>query len=67
MWTHSIYVFSCVCGRKLRTATGGAFRCPDCGRLLVVDWRPAAVEDAEADRSEGGLPVVSAFGKNDPV
>jgi hypothetical protein len=47
---------------------GGTFRCPDCDRLLVVDWKAAAVEGVEAEAgAEGGLPAISASPKDDHI
>jgi DNA-directed RNA polymerase subunit RPC12/RpoP len=41
MPTHSIYEFTCICGRNFQTDDPSDIRCPDCGRALVLEWRPA--------------------------
>jgi len=40
MPTHSIYEFTCLCGRNFQTDDPSEIRCPDCGRALVLEWRP---------------------------
>ncbi len=35
---NSVYCLSCVCGREFQKERQETFRCPDCGRLLVMDW-----------------------------
>ena len=39
----SVFIFSCLCGREFQKEQKEAFHCPDCGRLLVLEWH---VEDA---------------------
>jgi DNA-directed RNA polymerase subunit RPC12/RpoP len=36
----SAFFFSCLCGHEFQTEHKGTFQCPDCGRLLVIEWRP---------------------------
>jgi hypothetical protein len=45
----SVFIFSCVCGCEFQKEGKEAFHCPDCGRLLVLDWR---AEDGAAGSSE---------------
>jgi DNA-directed RNA polymerase subunit RPC12/RpoP len=47
----SAFFFSCICGRAFQKEERETFRCPDCGRLLVLDWRP----ETEAPRTEPAL------------
>lgn len=35
---NSVYCFSCLCGREFQKERQETFRCPDCGRLLVMEW-----------------------------
>jgi DNA-directed RNA polymerase subunit RPC12/RpoP len=35
----SVFVFSCICGYKFQKEEKEEFRCPECGRLLVLEWR----------------------------
>ena len=34
----SVFIFACLCGRQFQKEEKEAFRCPDCGRLLVLEW-----------------------------
>jgi DNA-directed RNA polymerase subunit RPC12/RpoP len=34
----SVFCFSCICGREFQNPRQETFRCPDCGRLLVIEW-----------------------------
>ena len=34
----SVFIFACLCGRQFQKEESEAFRCPDCGRLLVLEW-----------------------------
>jgi hypothetical protein len=45
MRVHSVYVFSCLCGRAFEISGVGNLICEDCGRLLVLDWGAAAREE----------------------
>ncbi len=36
---YSVYKFSCLCGREFQTREKGTFECPDCHRILVLEWR----------------------------
>ncbi len=36
---YSVYKFSCLCGREFQTREKGTFECPDCHRVLVLEWR----------------------------
>jgi DNA-directed RNA polymerase subunit RPC12/RpoP len=64
-----MYVFSCLCGRKFRTVAGGSFRCPNCDRLVLVDWKAAVVKDVGAIAGEeaGGLPATVVSAEHDPI
>jgi Zn finger protein HypA/HybF involved in hydrogenase expression len=42
----SVFIFSCLCGRQFQKEEKGVFRCPDCGRLLIVEWGAEAAEMA---------------------
>lgn len=46
----SVFVFSCLCGRQFQKEGKAAFHCPDCGRLLVVEWRAEYAEIAVSSR-----------------
>jgi predicted RNA-binding Zn-ribbon protein involved in translation (DUF1610 family) len=35
----SVFIFACLCGREFQKEEKEAFHCPDCGRLLVLEWR----------------------------
>jgi DNA-directed RNA polymerase subunit RPC12/RpoP len=37
---HSVYEFTCICGRNFQTDDPADIRCPDCGRALVLEWSP---------------------------
>lgn len=59
MLSKSIFIFSCLCGCEFQKEEKEAFRCPECGRLLVLEWRPEydeagseAVSVAPADRND---------------
>jgi DNA-directed RNA polymerase subunit RPC12/RpoP len=41
MAIHSVYEFTCICGRNFQTENPADIHCPDCGRALVLEWRPA--------------------------
>ena len=43
---HSVYEFTCVCGRNFQTDEPHDLQCPGCGRGLVVEWRAAPVQGA---------------------
>ena len=45
MRMHSVYVFSCLCGRAFEISGAENLICADCGRLLVLDWGAAALEE----------------------
>jgi len=54
MRMHSVFVFSCLCGREFESITGASLRCESCGRLLVLDWGAAALEASiDMDRRIG--------------
>jgi hypothetical protein len=36
----SVFIFACVCGCEFQLEEKGSFRCPECERLLVLEWRP---------------------------
>jgi DNA-directed RNA polymerase subunit RPC12/RpoP len=36
----SVFIFACVCGRQFQREEEDSFRCPECERLLVLEWRP---------------------------
>jgi DNA-directed RNA polymerase subunit RPC12/RpoP len=36
---NSVYKFSCLCGREFQTKEKGTIECPDCHRILMVQWR----------------------------
>ena len=38
MHNTSVFIFSCLCGRQFQKEGKEAFHCPDCGRLLLVEW-----------------------------
>jgi hypothetical protein len=35
----SVFIFSCMCGCEFQKEGKGSFHCPECGRLLVLEWR----------------------------
>ena len=49
MLQRSVFIFSCMCGCELQKDGKGSFHCPECGRLLVLEWR---AEDAAAERAD---------------
>jgi hypothetical protein len=55
----SVFIFSCLCGREFQKEGEEAFHCPDCGRLLVLEWR---VEDASPERAAATGAAVCANG-----
>ena len=36
---HSVYEFTCICGRNFQTDDPHDHHCPDCGRAVVIEWR----------------------------
>ena len=40
MLERSAFFFSCLCGHEFQTEHKDTFQCPDCRRLLVIEWRP---------------------------
>jgi hypothetical protein len=40
MLNRSVFIFACVCRCEFQLEEKGSFRCPECGRLLVLEWRP---------------------------
>jgi hypothetical protein len=57
--SRSIFIFSCLCACEFQKEEKEAFRCPECGRLLVLGWRPEydgarseAVQFEAADRND---------------
>lgn len=49
MLNRSVFIFSCVCGRQFEKEERESFLCPDCGRLLVLEWRAEKSEPETAD------------------
>lgn len=49
MLNRSVFIFSCVCGRQFQKEDRGSFHCPDCGRLLVLEWRADGSDGEGAD------------------
>lgn len=47
MREHSVFEFTCPCGREFQAGSEGSFRCPVCGRQLEVEWS-APARQAEA-------------------
>jgi hypothetical protein len=48
----SVFIFFCLCGREFQKDGKEAFHCPDCGRLLVLEWRVEAARSQCADSSD---------------
>ena len=49
----SVFIFACLCSREFQEEEKQPFHCPDCGRMLIVEWR------VEVARSEGAEMAVS--------
>ena len=45
MLNTSVFIFCCLCGRQFQKEGKESFHCPDCGRLLVVEWGVEAGEE----------------------
>jgi len=45
----SVFIFACLCGREFQREEKESSHCPDCGRLLVLEWR---VEVARSECAE---------------
>jgi predicted RNA-binding Zn-ribbon protein involved in translation (DUF1610 family) len=45
----SVFIFACVCGCEFQREEKDSFRCPECGRLLVLEWRPEDATTGGAD------------------
>lgn len=43
MLNRSVFIFACLCGCEFQLEEKDTFRCPECGRLLVLEWRPEDV------------------------
>lgn len=43
MLNRSVFIFACLCGCEFQMEEKHTFRCPECGRLLVLEWRPEDV------------------------
>lgn len=41
MRTESVYEFRCLCGKQYQEHWERMFACPQCGRLLQLDWSGA--------------------------
>ena len=39
MSLYSVYKLSCLCGREFQTREKGTIECPDCHRILLLEWR----------------------------
>lgn len=46
MLNRSVFIFACLCGCEFQLEERVSFRCPECGRLLVLEWR---AEDGVAE------------------
>jgi hypothetical protein len=46
MLNRSVFIFACLCGCEFQLEQKDSFRCPECGRFLVLEWRP---EDGAGD------------------
>ena len=42
----SVFIFSCLCGHQFQKENKESFHCPDCGRLLIVEWGTEAAQMA---------------------
>ena len=52
MLNRSVFIFACLCGCEFQLEENHSFRCPECGRLLVLEWRAEnAAGDAGVDIS----------------
>jgi predicted RNA-binding Zn-ribbon protein involved in translation (DUF1610 family) len=45
----SVFIFACLCGREFQKEEKESFHCPDCGRLLILEW---GVEVARSECAE---------------
>jgi len=55
----SVFMFACLCGCEFQLEEKDSFRCPECGRLLVLEWRPEdGAGGADVERSVGREGVV---------
>ena len=53
---NSVYYFCCLCGREFQKERQETFRCPDCGRLLVMEWgREGSGEPTSSCTPEGKM------------
>ena len=60
MFNGSVFIFACVCGRQFQQEEKDSFRCPECGRLLVLEWRPEG-------GTENGAGMPSGSGESECV
>ena len=56
----SVFIFACLCGREFQKEEKESFQCPDCGRMLILEWQ------GEVARSECTDMAVSS-GDNEHV
>lgn len=55
MSAESLFCIPCLCGREVKSHYR-VTTCPECGRLLVVEWvRPDATAGTEASEEEAGV------------
>jgi DNA-directed RNA polymerase subunit RPC12/RpoP len=51
---YSAYKFSCLCGREFQTREKGTLECPDCHRMLVLEWRDDSPTPSALSITAGG-------------
>ena len=59
MLSRSVFIFSCMCGCEFQREGKEAFHCPECGPLLVLEWRP------KHDEPENEAVLVWPTGRSD--
>ena len=45
----SVFIFACLCGREFQKEEKESFPCPDCGRMLILEWRVEVVRSECAE------------------
>ncbi len=50
---HSVYEFTSICGQNFLTEDPARRICPECGRSLVLDWKPTPSSSTESVPEEG--------------
>jgi predicted RNA-binding Zn-ribbon protein involved in translation (DUF1610 family) len=47
----SVFIFACLCGREFQKEGKESFPCPDCGRMLILEWRVEVARSEWAERA----------------